>query len=224
MIDRRFVLRALAAAMPAMSLTGCDLIQRFFASACPENPEESGGVDWVPSVLHPVFYGFQDLMTADGAPGPVRTWYPTYDGTALDAPMLKVCAVRWPVVRLIVVREVAGLRLLPVKKERGSHYRLFLARSGLVDRAAARRDSPRGRASGRRVAVDADRMGAHELGPRAVVDQRPEANAIVGPMCRAATLRIPSSVVSITSAPPASAHATWSASHERRPSSRNSSC
>jgi hypothetical protein len=68
------------------------------AGSCPANPEESGGVDWAPDVMHPVFYGHQDLGTADGAPVTLRIWYPSYDGSPPDAPVLKLCLRRYPVV------------------------------------------------------------------------------------------------------------------------------
>lgn len=101
-ITRRTALRralALAATAPALSLLGCrDVIDQ----ACPKNPAESAGIDWIPDVMHPVAHGFQDLGTAEGAPGPVRIWYPTYEtfpeGPPHAAPMLKHCLARWPIV------------------------------------------------------------------------------------------------------------------------------
>ena len=59
---------------------------------------ESAGVDWTPDILHPMFWGFQDLDVASGAPGPLRIYYPTYEGTPQNAPILKLCLIRYPVV------------------------------------------------------------------------------------------------------------------------------
>lgn len=99
-IDRRAFLRRafLAGSLPAAaSLTGCGLF-RALAASCPEDEEESGGVGWTPDVLHPVFYGFENLTTDDGAPGPMSIWYPTYEGFTDGPPILKLCLIRWPIV------------------------------------------------------------------------------------------------------------------------------
>jgi alpha/beta superfamily hydrolase len=97
---RQFLRTALAAgaSLPAMALSGCEDIIKVLAGACPADPAESGGIDWIPDVLHPVFYGYRDLGTADGAPGTLRIWYPTYEGFTDGAPILKLCVGRWPVV------------------------------------------------------------------------------------------------------------------------------
>jgi len=96
-IGRRQCMRSMLAA-GALSLTGCESLIRAVAETCPEDPAESGGVDWTPDVLHPVFYGFQDLDPADGAPATLRIWYPTYEGFTDGPPILKMCVIRWPVV------------------------------------------------------------------------------------------------------------------------------
>lgn len=97
MLSRRQYLRAMLAAgavSPALlSLAGCGSTQ-----VCPDDPNESAGVDWTPDILHPMFWGFQDLDTANGAPGPLRIYYPTYEGTPQNAPILKLCLIRYPVV------------------------------------------------------------------------------------------------------------------------------
>lgn len=97
MLSRRQYLRAMLAAgalSPALlSLAGCGSNQ-----TCPDDPNESAGVDWTPDILHPMFWGFQDLDTANGAPGPLRIYYPTYDGTPQNARILKLCLIRYPVV------------------------------------------------------------------------------------------------------------------------------
>jgi len=101
MISRRHYLRAAlaAGALPAvLPLSGCEALIKALGEACPEDPAESGGIDWTPDVLHPVFYGYQDLDAADRAPGPLRIWYPTYEGFTDGPPILKLCLVRWPVV------------------------------------------------------------------------------------------------------------------------------
>lgn len=100
---RKFLRTGLAAgAIPAaLSLPGCESLVRTLAESCPEDPEESGGVDWTPDVLHPVFYGYRDYTPAEGAPATVRMWFPTYDGSPQYAGMLKLCLIRWPVVLLL---------------------------------------------------------------------------------------------------------------------------
>ena len=45
-----------------------------------------------------MFWGFQDLDVANGAPGPLRVFYPTYEGSPQGAPILKLCVIRYPVV------------------------------------------------------------------------------------------------------------------------------
>ncbi len=79
-------------------MAGCERLLRALADSCPDDPEESGGVGWTPDVLHPVFYGYQDVGTGDGAPGAIRIWYPTYEGFTEGPPILRLCLVRWPLV------------------------------------------------------------------------------------------------------------------------------
>jgi len=101
MILRRQLLLTASALSPALALSGCDFLRDLFrqiAETCPSDPAESGGVDWTPDVLHPVFYGFQDHTSDDGAPSALRIWYPTYEGFTANPPILKLCLVRWPVV------------------------------------------------------------------------------------------------------------------------------
>ena len=68
------------------------------AETCPDDPSESGGVDWWPNPAQPVFYGYQDLDESTGAPRPLRIWYPSVDGHPEGAGVLKLCLVRWPLV------------------------------------------------------------------------------------------------------------------------------
>lgn len=46
-----------------------------------------------PSVLAPVFYGYRDYDTVDGAPGPVRVYFPSIDGTPASARYLQGCGL-----------------------------------------------------------------------------------------------------------------------------------
>jgi hypothetical protein len=134
MISRRQYLRAMLAvgalSPTLMSLSGCEGIIRVLGGTCPENPAESGGIDWTPDILHPVFWGFQDLSVTDGAPGPLRVFYPTYEGFTEAPPILKLCLVRWPVVLF--------LHGDPPCRDTTDYYRrwnmlpMVLARSGYV--------------------------------------------------------------------------------------------
>jgi pimeloyl-ACP methyl ester carboxylesterase len=70
---------------------------------CPADPADQGGIDWVPDVMHPVAAGFEDVDVAQGAPGPARIWYPTFEvfsegGPQVPRKILKHCVARWPVV------------------------------------------------------------------------------------------------------------------------------
>ena len=91
-VDRRTFLRSLAAmaAVPVLGglVTGCEHGE----SLCPDEPEDRGGVDFVPDAVRPVFHSRRDLVTSDGTA--VRIWYPTYDGVVVDAPLLKTCLPR----------------------------------------------------------------------------------------------------------------------------------
>lgn len=130
---RRWLKHALiASTMPAvLSLTGCEELFRALADSCPDDPAESGGVDWTPDVQHPVFYGFQDLTAADGAPGPVRIWYPTYEGFTQGPPILKLCLVRWPVVLFLHGQPPQGCPMADYHL-RWAMLPAILARSGYV--------------------------------------------------------------------------------------------
>jgi len=102
---RRFLQATLAAtAVPgALSLSGCEALIDIFGNACPEDPAESGGIDWTPGVLHPVFYGARIYTAAEGVPGPgpVGVLYPSHQTFTDDGDnraILKTCLDRWPVV------------------------------------------------------------------------------------------------------------------------------
>jgi pimeloyl-ACP methyl ester carboxylesterase len=55
-------------------------------------------ISWQPSILAPVFYGIRDLDVAtDGAPGRMRLYFPSLDGSPDSAPLLEGCG-RYPLV------------------------------------------------------------------------------------------------------------------------------
>jgi Alpha/beta hydrolase family len=54
-------------------------------------------IGWQPGALTPVFYGFRDYDQARGAPGKVRVFFPSLDGSPQNAEILQGCG-RYPVV------------------------------------------------------------------------------------------------------------------------------
>lgn len=58
-------------------------------AACP--------IGWQPQPLAPVFHGARSLGPADGAPVPLRIWFPSLDGAVESAPLLEGCG-RYPLV------------------------------------------------------------------------------------------------------------------------------
>jgi hypothetical protein len=80
------------------------------AAGCPTGPGSSGGIDWQPDLTHPVFYGMQDLKTADGPPQDMVIWYPTTEGTPAGAPILEPCLSQWPVVLFLHGDPPAGVQ------------------------------------------------------------------------------------------------------------------
>ncbi|MDR0183963.1 dienelactone hydrolase family protein [Lysobacter arvi] len=183
-MDRRRFLRhgLLAGAAPAtLALSGCANLIDVLGQACPEDPAESGGIDWTPDVMHPVFFGFKDYTPADGAPATLRVFYPShqtpFDGSARR--ILKTCLDRWPTVLF--------LHGQPPCLDDASYYLRWrripemLARSGYVvvvpkySAALAGRDSPLV-AFGSGV-IDWARMTWEHA---RWVDKRPGAVAIVG--------------------------------------------
>lgn len=54
-------------------------------------------IGWQPGALTPVFYGARDLTPADGAPVPLRVFFPSLDGSVFTAPILEGCG-RYPVI------------------------------------------------------------------------------------------------------------------------------
>ena len=54
-------------------------------------------IGWQPSALAPVFYGYREYTTADGAPLTVRVYFPSVDGSPVDAAPLLGCG-RYPLI------------------------------------------------------------------------------------------------------------------------------
>ncbi len=54
-------------------------------------------IGWQPQPLAPVFFGARSLGPADGAPVPLRMWFPSLDGAVESAPLLQGCG-RYPLV------------------------------------------------------------------------------------------------------------------------------
>lgn len=59
--------------------------------------ECSAPIGWIPSVLAPVFYGYEELDSGQGAPARLRVFYPSLEGFTLNAPML-TCIGYYPLV------------------------------------------------------------------------------------------------------------------------------
>jgi pimeloyl-ACP methyl ester carboxylesterase len=97
-VNRRGFLGGLAGASVLTLLSGCTDVITAIAKSCPTDLSATGNVNWTPDVAHPVFWGFQDLTTADGPPRDVRIYYPTIEGFTAGPPILKLCVIRWPVV------------------------------------------------------------------------------------------------------------------------------
>lgn len=101
-MTRRRYLRGALSVGTAASLAGCKDLIDVLGQACPEDPADQGGIDWVPDVMFPVAAGFEDVDVAQGAPGPARVWYPTFEvfteGGSAPRRILKHCLARWPVV------------------------------------------------------------------------------------------------------------------------------
>lgn len=90
-------------------------------------PRDSCPIGWQPSALAPVFYGARDLEPADGAPVPLRIFFPSLDGAVFTAPILDGCG-RYPLILFAHGHCPGGVRL---------HEQWFLlpaqlARSGYV--------------------------------------------------------------------------------------------
>lgn len=66
-------------------------------SSGPISPPASCPIGWQPQALAPVFYGARSLGPAEGAPVPLRIFFPSLDGAVESAPILEGCG-RYPVV------------------------------------------------------------------------------------------------------------------------------
>lgn len=65
----------------------------------PLPPPATCPISWQPQALTPVFYGARSLGPAEGAPVPLRIFFPSLDGAVESAPLLEGCA-RYPLVIL----------------------------------------------------------------------------------------------------------------------------
>jgi pimeloyl-ACP methyl ester carboxylesterase len=63
----------------------------------PLHPGDRCPIGWQPNALAPVFYGVRDMSVSDGAPMPLRLFFPSLEGAVWSAPILKGCG-RYPVV------------------------------------------------------------------------------------------------------------------------------
>ncbi|MDQ6650438.1 MAG: alpha/beta hydrolase [Actinomycetota bacterium] len=68
-------------------------------STGPLPPPATCPISWQPQALTPVFYGARSLGPAEGAPVPLRIFFPSLDGAVESAPLLEGCA-RYPLVVL----------------------------------------------------------------------------------------------------------------------------
>lgn len=181
-IDRRRFVRTalLAGGLPAVaSLPGCAALFEALAGSCPDDPAESGGVDWTPDVLRPVFYGYRDYTAADGAPATLRMFYPTYEGFTAGPPILKLCLVRWPVVLFLHGQPPCPL---------ADYHRLWfllpavLARCGYVVAVPSHAAAFPGEAGspGETLALDVIDWVRDGWEHDRWVDKRPEATAVAG--------------------------------------------
>jgi pimeloyl-ACP methyl ester carboxylesterase len=126
--------------MAAAGLSRRDLLERgaVFAAgisvsvpllaAC--GPDPVYPIAWQPDALRPVFYGWQDIAAADGAPANLRVWYPSLEGSPENAPILSPSRGRFPLVLFLHGQ---------CPQEAANHYRTAwfvlpaeLARSGYV--------------------------------------------------------------------------------------------
>jgi alpha/beta superfamily hydrolase len=77
----------LGSAVLGPSLSGC-------VSNC------SPPIAWIPTMLAPVFYGYEELGPSQGAPVALRVFYPSLEGAPLDAPLL-TCLGNYPLVAFL---------------------------------------------------------------------------------------------------------------------------
>ena len=65
--------------------------EAFFQAHGPIPPGLACPITWSPSALVPVFYGVRDYTPDDGAPVPLRVFFPSLDGEIFGAPILVGC-------------------------------------------------------------------------------------------------------------------------------------
>ncbi len=104
------------------------------------NPLADDVVKWVPDVGHPVFWGYQDVGQAEGAPGDIRIYYPSLDGTPQNARIAKQCSTPYPVVLFLHGQPPAG-DSSPLYHQEFHRIGRDLAKSGYIVVAPARRAS-----------------------------------------------------------------------------------
>lgn len=63
----------------------------------PVPPPETCPISWQPQALTPVFFGARDIGPDQGAPVPLRIFFPSLDGAVESAPLLEGCA-RYPLI------------------------------------------------------------------------------------------------------------------------------
>lgn len=127
---RRRLLAGLGGLAALTLLPGCREAIEAAADSCPEDPAESGGVTWNPDIGRPVFWGVHDLTAAaHGTPRDLRIYYPAYDGATANAPMLKLCLTRWPMVLLLHGQPPRGVSLAGYHA-RWERFAAVLARCG----------------------------------------------------------------------------------------------
>jgi pimeloyl-ACP methyl ester carboxylesterase len=102
------------------------------------NPLADDMVKWVPDVGHPVFWGYQDVGAAQGAPGDIRIYYPSLDGTPQNARIAKQCSTPYPVVLFLHGQPPAG-DSSPLYHQEFHRIGRDLAKSGYIVVAPGRR-------------------------------------------------------------------------------------
>jgi pimeloyl-ACP methyl ester carboxylesterase len=162
-------------------LSGCseDQIKKIL-DTCPTDPGVSAGINWVPDIGHPVFWGAQELTTADGAPRTMMIYYPSIEGTTEAPAILQLCIFRWPV--------VVFLHGQPPSSQTGSYHRMWShlgsvwARSGYVVVVPANNPVTPGNDYGPAVAAAMADVNWVRTGwaNASWVDNRPEATVVAG--------------------------------------------
>lgn len=107
---RRHLLTGLGAAASLALLPGCSESDiKKILDTCPTDAAGDGGIDWTPDIGHPLFWGFQDLGTAQGAPRNMLIYYPSLEGSPQNAPIHERCLTRWPVMLFLHGQPPTGI-------------------------------------------------------------------------------------------------------------------